>query len=491
MTDLYGQISTALENILAWGQWQDPEKLVVRAIRPIPRYALITEEDLESAFVENVPADALQDRSLAVGKMAQCPCAVGTILKNEEVLSLPAVWPDVVITAIAVPQEKAPQGLIPGDLIVIYAYQKDGCLLQLNASLIVAMQNIASDRNKQARADQLHLTLAIPSADGEALASILNAQISRIIRLNSQKAHIPSAQNIRSVPQITTSSTSPLVDNAIIHQLELQYEEGERWFRQLQAGINLKIPDHLQTLHEAFSLLENARISSDASSSSKDRLEEWRRQVNDYRNKWIRLLQNAFNEMQCRVDQNQKAFLLYYPSTLEKVAPTAIGNVFRAADSYCDMLYGLDSALVLPRLQAVMEQSIRTQLSKAHAQLAQLEWLYLGSVSIGLIGTLLALFSHHYLLALLLWFLVFPIPQLFIYAAAVSSALDYAAALRLAVDCERGKVISMLGFSPVSPTDQEQEKALWKRIQQWWVYGASPANDTTIANRSESNEKDT
>jgi hypothetical protein len=92
------------------------------------------------------------------------------------------------------------------------------------------------------------------------------------------------------------------------------------------------------------------------------------------------------------------------------------------------------------------------------------------------------------LLALLLWLVTLPIAQLIFYPSAFMAALDYAAALRLAFDLERGKVISMLGFSFPSPVDQEQEKALWKQIQQWWVYGTPPGN-YTLTREGMSSEK--
>lgn len=171
------------------------------------------------------------------------------------------------------------------------------------------------------------------------------------------------------------------------------------------------------------------------------------------------------------------------------MAPTAIGNVLHAVDSYCDRLYGLDIALVLPRLQAVMEESTRDQLTKAHDQLELFEWLYLGSIAVGTIGTFVAFHVQHYLLALLLWFLVLPVPRFILYPAALKAALDYAAALRLAVDNERGRIISKAGFSLPSPTNQEQEKALWKQIQRWWAYGNAPGDYTLTMEGASSDTK--
>src|SRR5258708_23853610 len=99
----------------------------------------------------------------------------------------------------------------------------------------------------------------------------------------------------------------------------------------------------------------------------------------------------------------------------------------------------------------------------------------------------LAFFHQSYWFALLLWLLVLPVPHFLLYPAALAAALDYAAALRLAVDRERSKVIAQAGFSLPSPTNQEQEKELWKQIQQWLIYVASPGNSTLKVTSREQN----
>lgn len=284
-----------------------------------------------------------------------------------------------------------------------------------------------------------------------------------------QAAGNPSAHRAASI-------SSPQAITGQIKKLDTEYRDGEQWLRRLRDGVMAgDIPPHGNELEEAFLLLENLPASTDDENRA-----SWLQQVNDYRNGWIRLLSEAYKEIEYRIDQQKKSFSLYYPSTIERVAPTRIGNVFHAVDAYCDDLYGLDIALVLPRLQGVMEDSTRDQLTKAHDQLELFEWLSLGSIMTGICGTLLASQAQHYLLAVLLWLLVLPVPRFILYPVAVRAALDYATALRLAVDRERGKILKMAGFALSSPTNQQQEKTCWNQIQQWWAYGTPPGEYTLI-----------
>ena len=274
-------------------------------------------------------------------------------------------------------------------------------------------------------------------------------------------------QNSPGPPGLETSRTE--LNGYIYHLIELlikifgkQYEKGEKWLEHLRTG-SIEAFDarpYIDAITKVLQLLTLLRISLSTTEANKLRLGIWRVQINDYRIRWINdLLGNALSELIYRVDQSNRSLHLYYPIKASAIAPTAIGNVFRAVDSYCDTMYGLDTGLVLPRLQVVMEQKTLNKLSKAHDQLALLEWLYLGTFVIGVVGTLITCLTHHYLLAIILWFLVLPIPQLILYPAALMSAVDYALALRLAYDRERGKVIKLMGLSLPTPTKSETRES--------------------------------
>src|SRR5581483_9363544 len=476
MYDLYGALQDALNEMTRWGPQLDAFAPVLRTTCELPRYTLITEENLNAVDADDVPRGALRDRQTTVGMMTLHPIDADTIVTGADVVRLPGGLERPAIIALSVSVLIVPTGLVPGDLVDVYAQgQKKDQFVSFKSVLILDAQQISGEQANGT--DVVRLTLAVAPNDVEAFVKLSDKQILRIVRPAPQLTPSPALQapasQIAAQPVIVSpppSSPDPVDDQLKI--LAKEYEAGKQWFRELRAGtVKTEIPSHAEGLKQAFVL-----IKSLSASASKEQQEKWLLQVNAYRNGWISLLRDAYKEIEYRIDQHKKTFPLYYPATPEKVAPTAIGNVFHAVDSYCDKLYGLDIALVLPRLQVVMEENTRDQLTKAHDQLELFEWLYLGSIVVGLIGSLMAFHAQHYLLALLLWLLVLPVPRIILYLAALKAALDYADALRLAVDYERGKIISQAGFSLPSPTNQEQERELWNQIQQWWVYGTPPGD---------------
>lgn len=489
MTDLYSEIMTVLDEVTQWGQNQTLGLTVLQTARTLPRYHVITTEDLETIGVDSVPDGAFREMADALGMMVQHPLDAGVPVMKADIVGLPSSLHNAMIVAIAISAEVVPIGLVPGDMVTIYAYT-DGAnqVAHLEASLVVAVEQMCREKSNGKKVDLIHLTLAVSPTVIEQFMLLASEKILGVVRLISPSVSTTSTgtsvQHNQNAPANTAGQASTTGDITQIplriEKLRQDYDAGLRWLKQIQQGISasLDIHPYLSTIDETFTSINQLRNAPATSSDEQVQLAAWRKEVNDYRNKWIRLLQDAFKEIEYRIDQNQKAFSLYYPSSIEKVASTPIGNVFQAVDSYCDDLYGLDTVLVLPRLQTVMTQSTRDLLAKAHDQLALFEWLYLGSIFTGVVGTILSALTHHYLLALLLWLLALPLAQLIFYPSAFMAALDYAAALRLTFDRERGKVISMVGFSLSSPIDQEQEKALWKQIQQWWVYGTPPGNYT-------------
>jgi hypothetical protein len=492
MGDLYGSLYAARNVMKQEKPQQKDRQPILWTTRALPRYAIITDTDLEAVDINNIPHGALHDLHATVGMMIQHPIDAGAIVTDADVVRLPAELEHAVITAISVSALIVPAGLIPGDLIVIYtqAHKKDRAV-PFNPALVLEAQQMSGEESNGTRIDLVHLTLAVPPNDLETFVTLADTQVVRVVRLAPQLTPPPTPQATGSQPAtaVPPPSSPDSIDNQI-KQLDKEYKAGEQWFKRLRAGtVKKELPPHKDELTKAFALIENLPAAT-----SMEQRENWLRQVNVNWNGWIRLLDDAYKEIEYRIDQHKKIFSLYYPSTIERIAPTAIGNVVHAVDSYCDDLYGLDIALVLPRLQAVMEERTRDQLTKAHDQLELFEWLYLGSIVTGIIGTVLAFHAQHYLLALLLWFLVLPVPRFILYPVALRAALDYAAALRLAIDRERGKIISMAGFSLPSPTNQEQEKALWNQIQQWWAYGTPPGDYTLTtegASSDTSSEKTT
>ena len=243
---------------------------------------------------------------------------------------------------------------------------------------------------------------------------------------------------------------------------------------------------YLIDMASALVLLDLIRHPEEVSATHKPDLHAWHNRIDACRTKLMHILKKKLTEIEYKLDQRHKWFQLYYPATEPAIAPTALGNVIRAVDSYCKNMYGLDTALVLPRLQAVMEKDTRHQLSTAHDQLALIEWMLLAITVIFCFGTLLAVSTLHYYFAIMLWLLLIP-GWFVLQKAALAAALDYATVLRLAFERERGKVINKLGFS--LPKNLDEEKALWERVEQWWNYGKPPGNYTINSDSGGGNEK--
>jgi len=249
--------------------------------------------------------------------------------------------------------------------------------------------------------------------------------------------------------------------------------------RELMAHISSEKANKYRTnMAKALVLLELFRHPVNILYVQDPQLEAWRDEINELKKTLIGILKRILDETEYKLSQSHKWFHLYYPSSEAAIAPTGIGNVIHAVDSYCQNVYGLDTALILPRLQTLMSPDIRKQLSTAHDQLALIEWLLLAIITICSIGTILALSTGHVLLAAILWLLILPASWYILQRAALAAALDYATTLRLVYDRERGKVISMLGLSRPSSMDQSQEKSLWRQVEQWLEYGEPPGKYT-------------
>jgi hypothetical protein len=203
-----------------------------------------------------------------------------------------------------------------------------------------------------------------------------------------------------------------------------------------------------------------------------------RSRARDLSRRFNDILKRAFDEVEYRLDQERKQFRLYYPRDGAAVAPTAIGNVMRAVDSFADRLYGLDATLVLPRLQAVMGADALERLRNAQERMELLQWGCIGALVVRFVGTpIMAKVGEQPLPALLIWVSALLVAWL-LYRAALQAALGYAEALRLSFDYERGKVLEWLGISVPEPVNKTQEVKIWSNVQQWWEYGKAPNNYT-------------
>lgn len=480
ISTIYSHVKASLDEATNWASTQPT---IVLTTRPLSQYHIIAEKDLMTLTVNKAPAGSFQKRSEVVGAMIQHPLDEGVRVTDADIVPLPAALRQPVIIALTVFSDLVPAALSAGDCLTIYPETVDASTLPLKATQLIKIQE-SSRQGPLGREERLtHLTLAIAEQDLSRFTALPHSHRLRVVR-QIATPQVPDPTSAQATPPpATTPAHIPLsIEQRKMYQEKLsrlkeQYRLGAKWLERLRTG-HVEEPailGNLKFITQVLEELEPLRLVSGTIETDRRQAGYWWSQFAEQRMRWIELLDQAQSELVYRVEQEYKAFSLYYPSAQSAVTSTAIGNVFRAVDSYGKMLYGLDTALVLPRLQVVMEKETREQLGKAHEQLALLEWLCLSSFAIGIMGSIIALYTQHYKLASLLLCQMLLIPFL-LHPALVSSALDYAIALRLAYDRERGKVIAMMGITLPATIDQEREKATWQSIQEWWEYGQAPGN---------------
>ncbi|MGH3716292.1 MAG: hypothetical protein ACRDT4_22945 [Micromonosporaceae bacterium] len=148
------------------------------------------------------------------------------------------------------------------------------------------------------------------------------------------------------------------------------------------------------------------------------------------------------------------------PSQPGEVMPTRFGNVLRSAELYPKDRYGIDTAVVWPRLYQVLPERQVTQIAAARGGIDLM-------VTISALASMFAVAGGGYLLAtgapwwrflLCLWggagvaWLA--------YRGAVATAVTYGQHLRTAFDVHRGELLRQLGLT--------EEPGLWRRLAQHW-----------------------
>lgn len=154
------------------------------------------------------------------------------------------------------------------------------------------------------------------------------------------------------------------------------------------------------------------------------------------------------------------------PFAANDVLPTRFGNLFRAFETYPNVLYHLDAIPAWPRLQAVMPEHFRKMLADAKAQLDFCANLAAGGIVAALV---------HLGLAFAWWQL--PAPGLALgglalamlgYELALSAAAQFGAYVKSAFDLYRGDLAKGLGLA--LPHSVEAERAMWRAASRMMIY---------------------
>lgn len=155
--------------------------------------------------------------------------------------------------------------------------------------------------------------------------------------------------------------------------------------------------------------------------------------------------------------------LTFYPppTHLDKMMPTRLGNILRAAEVYPYDRYGIDAAVIWPRLRPLLKPEAMALLEDRKTTMAFMLSMSLLSAAFSLVWCpVLALSSNRwdlFLLCALGWPLAWAC-----YAGAVQSAVAYGEQLRATFDLYRHDLLKALGRP--APPDGEAERKEWLRL---------------------------
>ena len=172
-----------------------------------------------------------------------------------------------------------------------------------------------------------------------------------------------------------------------------------------------------------------------------------------------------------------------YPPKLDRVLPSRLGNIIKAAEEYPYERYGIDAVFFWPRLIAVVPDAARGDLSDARASMALL-------LNVSTLAFLLGVGSFAALAAAMLnpaaAFWACGAGGLVLAALAYRSALApgriYAELVRAAFDLYRVDLLKQLNFG--LPDNLDEERALWQSLGQQMYLGAATSPDVLDAARA-------
>jgi hypothetical protein len=186
--------------------------------------------------------------------------------------------------------------------------------------------------------------------------------------------------------------------------------------------------------------------------------------------KLTRSLEATREDVKLRVDTASRErnvltheLFLRFPPSEAQVMPTRLGNTLRAAEEHPRTLYGLDLAVVWPRLQPLLPKEASDLAQNARVPLdlmITISWFSalfgLPLVAYGAIGA-----DTSWLAIVLAGAGVLAVAYC-AYRVAAVAALGYGETLKALVDLHRLKVFTALGIAV--PTDRAAERRLWQDL---------------------------
>ncbi|EEP70589.1 hypothetical protein MCAG_00916 [Micromonospora sp. ATCC 39149] len=169
---------------------------------------------------------------------------------------------------------------------------------------------------------------------------------------------------------------------------------------------------------------------------------------------------------------------LGYPRRADRVLPTRLGNVLRAAEEHADR-YGLDGVAAWPRLYVVLPEQFVAAFSGAATSLE-------AAVTISVLGAVFALLGGGLAAALLPWYGAVACVwggigvALLGYRAAARAAVPYAQLVRTAFDVHRFALLEAMRLE--LPPSFGAEREQWRQLGKVW-YSGWPDSDRASALR--------
>ena len=159
--------------------------------------------------------------------------------------------------------------------------------------------------------------------------------------------------------------------------------------------------------------------------------------------------------------------LVYYPppTHLDAMMPTRLGNILRAAEIYPYERYGLDAAIIWPRLRPLLKPEIIALLADRKMSMTFMLSMSLLAALFSLIWCpILAIWTSRLELFLLIG-LGWPLAW-FCYQSALQSAVAYGEQLRATFDLYRHELLKALKREV--PTEINTERREWKRLTRFF-----------------------
>jgi len=192
------------------------------------------------------------------------------------------------------------------------------------------------------------------------------------------------------------------------------------------------------------------------------------RRVASYQRLWKRLHSQAQSASTPQEANEIWAELLAFyppPTYLDKMMPTRLGNILRAAEIYPYERYGIDAVVIWPRLRPLLKPEVMALLEDRKTTLTFMLSMSLLSALFSLIWCpVLALRTNRWDL-FLLCALGWPLAWM-CYQNALQSALAYGEQLRATFDLYRHDLLKALN-GPV-PSTLEEERKEWLRLTRFF-----------------------